>query len=57
MGITNNFTYYLREIKRLVNPVKAALDKYRWDRHPDRHPLSVPRLKIRNQKLKFIKHN
>ena len=50
-------TYHLREIKRLADPVEAALAKYRWDRHPDQHPLSVPRLKIRNQRLKFIKHS
>jgi hypothetical protein len=56
LGIMNNFTYHLREIKRLADPVEAALDKYRWDRHPNRHPLSAPRLKIRKQRLKFIKH-
>jgi hypothetical protein len=57
LGITNNFTYHLREIKRLADPVEAALGVFRWDRHPDRHPLSVPRLKIRKQRLKFIKHS
>jgi hypothetical protein len=56
LGITNNFTYHLREIKRLADPVEAALRSFRWDRHPGRHPLSVPKLKIRKQRLKFIRH-
>jgi hypothetical protein len=56
LGIINNFTYHLREIKHLADPVEAALGGFRWYRHPDRHPLSVPRLKIRKQRLKFIRH-
>ncbi|MRR30874.1 hypothetical protein EG834_11250 [bacterium] len=55
MGIRSNLVYYLREIKRLTDPVKAALGVFRWDRHPDRHPLSVPKLRIRKQRIKFIK--
>jgi hypothetical protein len=55
VGIKNNLTYYLREIKRLADPVEAALNQFRWDGNPDRHPLSVPKLRIRKQRIKFIK--
>jgi hypothetical protein len=57
LGIKNNLTYYLREIKRLADPVKAALSLFRWDRHPDRYPLSVPKLRIRKQRIRFIRHS
>jgi len=55
-GISNNFTYYLREIESLAEPVKAALAGYRWEAKPEKYPLSVPALVIPKQRVVFVRH-
>ena len=54
-GIVNNFTYYLKDYKRLSQPIRAALNDYRWERNPDNYSLSRPSVRIKPQKVQFIK--
>ncbi|BBO77781.1 hypothetical protein DSCW_51980 [Desulfosarcina widdelii] len=55
-GIVNNFIYYLKDYKRLSRPIRTALKVYRWERHPDKYPLSRPSVRIKPQKVQFIRH-
>ena len=55
-GISNNFTYYLREIESLAKPVKAALADHRWEPDPAKYPLKVPALVIPKQRVVFVRH-
>ena len=55
-GIVNNFNYYLKDYKRLSKPICAALKDYRWERQPERYPLSRPTVRIKPQGIQFIQH-
>ena len=55
-GVVNNFTYYLKDNKRLSKPIRAALRDYRWERQPERYPLSIPAVRIKPKGIQFIQH-
>jgi hypothetical protein len=55
-GVVNNFTYYLKDYKRLSQPIRVALKDYRWERKPDKYQLSRPAIRIKPQKVQFIQH-
>jgi len=55
-GITNNLFYYTRDNPDLSNMVKRALKQFKWCDTPDKHPITHPKLIIRPQGIRFIKH-
>ena len=55
-GVKYNLFYYTKENTHLTNMVREALEQYRWCVSPDDHPILQPKISIRPQNIKFIKH-
>ena len=55
MNVTN-FWYYTQPNSQLTNLVEDALRQYRWCINPNDYPLIQPKIIIRPQKIRFIKH-
>jgi len=55
-GTDSNFFSYTRDNPELSGMVKRALMKFRWCETPDKHPIALPKLVVRPQGVKFIKH-
>jgi hypothetical protein len=51
-----NLFYYMKENTHLTNIIKEALNKYRWCDSPKDYPIVQPKIFIRPQGIKFIKH-
>lgn len=54
-GVKHNLFYYTRENTALTHQVLYALKQFRWGK-PEYHPLLVPKLIIRPQRVKYIQH-
>ena len=55
-GVIHNLFYYMKENTLLTNMVKEALEQYRWCASPNDHPILSPKISIRPQGIKLIKH-
>ena len=55
-GIKHNHFYYLEDNSQLSEPVRKALSRFVWCKSPEEYPIVQPKLIIRPQPIKFIKH-
>jgi hypothetical protein len=55
-GVESNLFYYTKENIHLTNMVRKALEQYRWCASPNTYPTLQPKISIRPQCIKLIKH-
>ena len=55
-GILHNLFYYMKENIHLTNMVRKALEQYKWCASLNDYPILSPKISIRPQGIKLIKH-